>query len=76
MKSGGVKTLFIAAAVLFILSLSHNRCRAANGGEPQPVPLHAPTRAGKMPLENALEAYQRMMSGQVKFRMVLTMNAG
>jgi alcohol dehydrogenase len=29
-----------------------------------------------MPLENALEAYQRMMSGQVKFRMVLTMNAG
>ncbi|MFV0917456.1 zinc-binding dehydrogenase, partial [Ralstonia nicotianae] len=29
-----------------------------------------------MPLEKAHEAYQRMMSGQVKFRMVLTMNAG
>ncbi|WP_247419334.1 alcohol dehydrogenase [Ralstonia pseudosolanacearum] len=29
-----------------------------------------------MPLEQAHEAYRRMMSGQVKFRMVLTMNAG
>ncbi|APC66167.1 alcohol dehydrogenase [Ralstonia pseudosolanacearum] len=29
-----------------------------------------------MPLEKAHEAYQRMMSGQVKFRMVLTMSAG
>ncbi len=29
-----------------------------------------------MPLESANEAYQRMKSGQAKFRMVLTMNAG
>ncbi|MHA6911073.1 alcohol dehydrogenase [Ralstonia pseudosolanacearum] len=29
-----------------------------------------------MPLEQAHEAYRRMMSGQVKFRVVLTMNAG
>jgi len=49
-----VKTLFIAAAVLLILGLSHDRCRAAEGGEPKPVPLPAPARAGKMPLETAL----------------------
>ncbi|EAP72153.1 Alcohol dehydrogenase [Ralstonia solanacearum UW551] len=29
-----------------------------------------------LPLEQAYAAYRRMMSGQVKFRMVLTMNAG
>ncbi len=29
-----------------------------------------------LPLEQADAAYRRMMSGQVKFRMVLTMNAG
>lgn len=28
-----------------------------------------------MPLERAYEAYQRVMSGEVKFRMVLTMNS-
>jgi hypothetical protein len=54
MKSWGVKTSFIVAAVLLILGLSHDRCRAAKGGEPLPVSLPAPARAGKMPLESAL----------------------
>jgi SagB-type dehydrogenase family enzyme len=60
MKSCGVKTLFIAAAVLLMLGLSHNRCRAAKSGEPQPVPLHSPARAGKMPLETALRERRSM----------------
>ncbi len=60
MKSCGVKTLFIAAAVLLFLGLSHNRCRAAKGGDPQPVPLPAPARAGKMPLETALRERRSM----------------